>query len=137
MIVGKVRGDIFESPHQHLAFAVNAEGYNDEGFAGLVSGRFWPELAETGGNQLGETLSKQCGSRTFHALVCHELRGSHFQRTPQLVEECLNKLDVPENETIGVVLMGSGFAGMMLRADVGAILDGIERSRKRVVIYAL
>jgi len=41
MIVNMVRGNIFETPHSRIAFAVNTEGSNDAGFAGQVSSRYW------------------------------------------------------------------------------------------------
>lgn len=137
MIVDMVRGDIFCCAAEHIAFAANAEGYNDAGFAGAVSARYWPGLANTGGNTLGDTLSRRAGGKTFHALVCHELRGEGWSRTPQLVEECLNSLDVPDDEPIAVVLVGGGMIGQMSGADVFAILGGMARSRKRIVVYTL
>ena len=72
MIVDTIRGNVFDTPHNHIAFAVNTEGYNDAGFAGQVS-RQWKELSSTGGNKLGEVLSKKIGNKTFHALVCLSL----------------------------------------------------------------
>jgi hypothetical protein len=137
MIVDTVRGDIFRTSLKHIAFAVNAEGFNDAGFAGAVSSRFWPELANTGGKALGEVLSHQAGGKTFHAMVCHELQGKGWSRTPTLVEECLNSLGVSEEEPIAVVLMGSGMIGQMGGADVLSILGGLARSRKRVAVYTL
>lgn len=137
MIVDMIREDVFESPHKHIAFAVNAEGFNDAGFASLVATRYWRELTQTGGNKLGETLSKQCGDRTFHALVCHELRGSRWNFTPTFVEDCLNKLALFEDEIVAVVLMGNGPIGQMGGADVFAILGGLARSKRRVVVYTL
>lgn len=138
MLVDAQRGDIFGTTHIHIVFAVNTEGYNDAGFAGLVSSRYWPQLADTGGNKLGDVLIKQVGDhRTFHALVCHELSGTGWKQTPHYVEECLNKLDVPEDETLGVVLMGSGPIGQMGGADVFAIIGSIARSKRKAAIYTL
>lgn len=137
MIIDTVRGDALRAPHKHIVFAVNAEGYNDAGFAGLVSSRFWPELANTGGNRLGDVLKKQMGGRTFHAIVCHELKRDGWSRTPQIVEEGVNKLDIPAEETIGVVLMGGGLVGQMSGADTYAVLGALARSNKRVTVYTL
>ncbi len=137
MIVDMVRGDILKTPHKHIVFAVNAEGFNDAGFAGVVTQRYWKALANTGGNKLGETLSMSTKDRTFHALVCHALAGSGWSKTPSLVEQCLNKLDAPDAETVGAVLMGSGMIGQMGGADTYAILGGIARSSKRVAVYTL
>lgn len=135
MILDRVRGDIFAAPQKHIAFAVNTQGYNDAGFAGQVSSRVWPELENTGGNELGEVLKHPYGTKTYHALVCHSLDGGGWDETPRVAKECLDKLDVPDDEEIAVVLMGSGPVGMMQGANVEAILAGMETSKKKLVVY--
>lgn len=135
MIVNRVRGDIFAAPQKHIAFAVNTQGYNDAGFAGQVSGRIWPELASTGGNQLGEVLTHQNSTKTYYALVCHSLDSGGWNETPRVARECLDKIDSPDDEEIAVVLMGSDPIGMMQGADVDAILIEMEQSKKKLVVY--
>lgn len=135
MIVDMVRGDIFRTHCKHIAFAVNVEGYNDAGFAGAVTSRHWPELANTGGNRLGDVLHHQVGEKTFYALVCHELGGSGWTRTPDFVEQCLNMLEVSKDESIAIVLMGSGMVGQLGGADIFLILGAMARSNKRVFVY--
>ena len=136
MITDTVKGNVFEAPHAHIAFAVNTEGFNDAGFAGQVA-RNWTELANTGGNQLGEVLTHEVNGKTFHALVCHSLGGNGWSKTAQTVTQCLDTLDVPDNETIAVVLMDAGMVGQMGGADVFSILGGMARSKKRVAVYTL
>jgi hypothetical protein len=133
MIVNRVRGDVFDTHLKHIVFAVNTEGHNDSGFAGAVSSRYWPELANTGGNQLGEVLHHESGEKTFQALVCHELRGTGWTQTPHFVEQCLNSIE--GDEEMAIVLMGSGFVGQLGGADVEAIQDAIQRSKKKCHIY--
>ena len=135
MIVNRVRGDIFTAPQKHIAFAVNTQGYNDAGFAGQVTSQIWPKLANTGGNKLGEVLTHKNGTKTYHALVCHSLDSGGWNDTPQVARECLDKIDVPNDEEIAVVLMGSGPVGMIQGADVNAILAGMEQSKKKLVVY--
>jgi hypothetical protein len=135
MIVNRVQGDVFKTPLKHIAFAVNMEGHNNSGFAGAVSSKYWPALENTGGNKLGEVLHHTSDGKTFHALVCHELKANGWVRTPQLVEQCLNS--IPGNDEIAVVMMGSGFVGQMSGADVNAILGAMERSKKHVHVYSL
>lgn len=135
MIVDQVRGDIFEAPQKYIAFAVNAEGYNDAGFAAQVSARIWPKLADTGGNQLGEVLKHRSGNKTYYALVCHTLDLDGWKETPRIALECLDKIDVPNNEEIAVVLMGSGPVGKLQGANVDAIFKGMELSKKKLVVY--
>lgn len=135
MIVDLVRGDVFMAPERHVAFAVNTQGYNDAGFAGQVSDRYWPGLADTGGNTIGDVMSREVGDRAFHALVCHSLDSGGWDLTPGVVEACLRKVEAPADERIAVVLMGSAPAGRMLGADVYAILGALARSERRVVVY--
>ncbi len=135
MIVERVCGDIFASAHKHIAFAVNTRGDNNSGFAGVVSGRYWPEIEHTGRVRLGATASHVAGKRTYHALVCHRLGQGGWKETPKVVTECLDALDVPEGETIAVVLMGSGPIGLRDGADVAAIIAGLEASKKKLVVF--
>ena len=135
MIVSRVRGDIFVAPQKHIAFAVNTQGYNDAGFAGQVSSQIWPKLASTGGNKLGDVLAHKNGDKTYHALVCHSLDSGGWNDTPRVARECLDKIDISDDEEIAVVLMGSGPVGMMQGADVEAILKGMEQSKKKLVVY--
>lgn len=137
MIVETVHGDVLASPYTHIAFAVNAEGINDDGFAGFVSSKDWPELAYIGPQKLGDILTRQAEGRVYHALVCHSLGEDGWKDTPAIIERCLNKLDVPDGETIAVVKIGGGLVGQMMGADVDANLKAIAQSNKKVVVYSL
>lgn len=137
MIIDMVRGDIFKSPHKHVAFAVNVEGYNDAGFAGQVSSRYWRDLANTGKKQLGDILTRKMDDKTFHAIVCHALTKEGWHYTAVTVEKCLDRIEAPMDEVIGVVLMGGGMIGQMSGADVFAILGSMARVKRMVVVYTL
>ena len=137
MIVNTTRGDVFQTPHKHIAFAVNTQGHNDAGFAGAVSSRHWSELANTGPKKLGDVISKNGNGKTFHALVCHSLGDDGWKETAETVTKCLDSLDVSEDETIAIVLMGAGMVGQMGGADVFSILGGMARSKKKVAVYTL
>lgn len=137
MIVNTTRGDVFQASHKHIAFAVNTGGYNDAGFAGAVSSRYWPELANTGAKKLGDALARNEKGKTFHALVCHSLGSDGWKKTAETVTKCLDSLDVPEDEIIAIVLMGAGMIGQMGGADTFAILGGMARSKKKVAVYTL
>lgn len=45
MVIKTIQEDIFKSEANHIAFAVNVEGFNDAGFAGQVSSQYWNELS--------------------------------------------------------------------------------------------
>ena len=112
MIVNITRGDVFQSPHRYIVFAVNTEGYNDAGFAGAVSSRYWPDLANIE-NKLGTVLRHNAGDKTFWALVCHSLGVNGWKQTDETVMRCLDKIEVADSETIAIVLMGAGMVGQM------------------------
>jgi len=54
-----------------------------------------------------------------------------------MITNCLNSLDVSDDEVIAVVLMGSGMVGQMSGADVFGNLGGMARSKKKVAVYTL
>lgn len=130
--------DIFSGPEKHIAFAVNTQGYNDAGFAGMVSSRFWPELANTGDKKLGDVMSHEIeGGRMLHALVCHPLNDDGWAETPKVITECLDAMPVADDETVAIVSIGGGPTGQAMGADPNAILSGMEASTKKLVIYSL
>jgi len=137
MIVNTTRGDVFRAPNKHIAFAVNTEGFNDAGFAGAVSSRYWPELANTGAQNLGTVLRHNANDKTFYALVCHSLGGNGWKKTAETVTKCLDKIEVSDDKTIAIVLMGAGMVGQIGGADVFSILGGMARSKKKVAVYTL
>lgn len=137
MIVDRVQGDILESPYRYIAFAVNTSGINDSGFASVISDKYWRELVYVGENPLRTVLSKDIGGHTLFALVCHDLCVGGWKKTPEVVTECLDSIEIPDDQTIACVLMGSGPVGQMSGADVEKIMGGIARSKKKVAVYSL
>src|SRR5689334_16049107 len=129
MIVGRKVGDVIQGAEKHVAFAVNTEGHNDAGLAGNIAFNHWPELVSTGPIRMGEILSKDTGSKIFHALVVHSLRQG-WAEAPQHIEACFNELHIPTDEEIATVAMGAGLIGQMSGADVAANLAAMERSNK-------
>jgi len=91
-----IQGDIFETPADHIAFAVNypnSEGHydnNDTGVAAEVCQRYWPELKNIKFEK-GETRSHRSMGKTFHALAVHTNELNGWKDAPQLIETCLNK----------------------------------------------
>ena len=66
----KQEQNILKSGAKHICFAVNTEGINDSGFAGLISRNYWPDLAYIGACKLGTSLTHEKDGVTYHALVC-------------------------------------------------------------------
>lgn len=134
MITKVLNEDVFKTPYKHIAFAINTEGFNDAGFAGQVSGRYAPTLANTGKKQLGEIVSIQAGEKTFHGLVCHSLKNG-WKGAPEAITSCLEKIET--DEPIAVVLMGAGMIGQMSGADVIANAKAIHKAKKNIVLHSL
>jgi hypothetical protein len=137
MITQKIKGDILSSKHTHIVFAVNTEGFNDAGFAGLVSRRFWPDLAITGPQNIGKVLEKSSKGKVFHAIVCHSLRETGWTGAAKVIKEGLDGIMVAPDEEIGVVMMGAGMVGQRQGADVEANLKAMEESKHKIVVYSL
>jgi len=135
MLVKTVQGDIFNSEAKHIAFAVNKEGYNDAGFAGQVSSKYWNELANCGLHEIGTVLSKKVGDKTFHALVCHSLENGWGENQAEVIKECFDK--IPTNgEPVATIAIGTGFVGMMSGANFRQIICGMHDSEQQVMLHA-
>lgn len=142
MIHDLIRGDVFAADERLIVFAINTEGHNDAGFAGLVSTRYWPRLANTGPQELGSVLTQHLvmasgAPLNLAAIVCHSLGDAGWATAPEHIEAGLNQLEIAPDMTAAVVLMGSGMIGQMQGADVFANLGAIARAKRPCRIYTL
>ncbi len=134
-----VHGDIFETPADHIAFAVhypNKEGYSNNangGFSHEVQKRFWPQLADIVFEK-GVPRSYTAWGKMFHALPVHTNEEGGWDEAPQLIQACLRKLPVSSTEVIATVLMGGGSSGLKWKANPGNI-EGMMLAPKTVVLY--
>lgn len=135
MVFKTIQDDIFNSEAKHIAFAINTEGYNDSGFAGQVSYKYWNELANCGEHELGTVLSKTIGDKTFHALVCHSLHNGWGEDQAEIIKQCFDK--IPSNgEPVATIAIGTGLIGIMSGADFGQIICGMHDSKQQIMLYA-
>lgn len=133
MIIKNRQGnDILNGGETRIAFAVNTEGINDAGFAGLVSRRYWPELANIGKCKLGTVLTKTTDGITFYALVCHSLEDGWNNQT-EIIKKCFDSIET--DESIASISIGTGFVGVLSGADFGQIKEGMELSNKQIILY--
>jgi hypothetical protein len=137
MIQNVVRGDILLSGRKHILFGVNTEGYNDAGFAGMIARRYLPQIANTGPMNLGDKLEFEAEGKTFHALVCHSLGVDGWTNAPRVIEETLNRIQLPAGEMLASIAMGSGLIGKMQGADPIEILGALHRSKPPIELYVL
>lgn len=143
MITSYVRGDVLKSDCKHIIFAINAEGYNDAGFAGLVARRYWPKLANTGPCQLGAVLVNwQCTEDyTFYAIVCHTLTQNGWEGSPDIIQKALDDIAqssiLDPSEKIGIVAIGDGPVGRLTGAPTEQIRQAVHASQLKVTVYSL
>lgn len=135
MVVKTVQDNIFNSEAKHIAFAINTEGYNDSGFAGQVSRKYWNELANCGEHEIGTVLSKTIGNKTFHALVCHSLHGDWGENQAEIIKECFDKIPA-DGEPIATIAIGTGLIGMLSGANFRQIVCGMHDSTQQIMLYA-
>ncbi|MFA5023776.1 MAG: hypothetical protein WC523_02345 [Patescibacteria group bacterium] len=133
-----VQGDIFETPADHIAFAVNYPNGNGEfnnsgGFAGEVCRQAWPELKNIKFTK-GETRSHRYCGKIYHAIAVHSNEPDGWKDTPELIELCLNKLPVDSTEVIAIVLIGGGKAGKKWKANINNLI-GMSRTYKTIALY--
>ena len=135
MLVKTVQDDIFNTEAKHIAFAINAEGYNDSGFAGKVSYEYWPELADCGTHEIGTIISKTIGDKTFHALVCHSLDNGWGDNQREVIKECFDNIPV-NGEPIATIAIGTGLVGILSGADFTQIVYGMHDSEQQILLHA-
>jgi len=137
MIEDVAKGNIFATTLRNIAFAINAGGKNDSGFAGQVLELFTPRFNKTGKRNLGEVITVETEGKIFHGLVCHRFGLNGWEKSPETITACLDKINLAPGDAIAVVLMGSGFLGRLEGADVAANIRAIHRSRNKCIIYSL
>lgn len=135
MVVKTVQDNIFNSEAKHIAFAINTEGYNDSGFAGQVSRKYWNELANCGEHEIGTVLSKTIGDKTFHALVCHSLHGVWGENQAEIIKECFDKIPA-DGDPISTIAIGTGLIGKLSGANFRQIVCGMHDSTQQIMLYA-
>ena len=133
MIIGNKQGNnILKGNEKRIAFAVNSEGINDSGFAGIISRSFWPELAFIGETELGSVLAKKVGDVEYFALCCHSLKnGWRDQRN--LIKRCFDA--IPGDEPVASISIGTGMIGILSGAQFSLIKAGMEDSNKKIILY--
>jgi len=134
MIIATKRGnDILKGGETRIAFAVNTEGLNDAGFAGMISEKYWPELEDAGKCELGTVLTKTTSDGiTFYALVCHSLDKGWKNQT-EIICKCFDSIE--GDDPIASISIGSGFIGRLGGANRAEILKGMELSKKKIILY--
>ncbi len=132
MIIRTTSGDILQGNETRIAFAVNTEGVNDSGFAGMISRRFWPELAYIGETQLGTVLTKEVDGVEFFALCCHSLQNG-WNNQKEVITKCFD--DIPGDKPVASIAIGTGLVGVLSGANFALIKAGMEASKKEIILY--
>ncbi len=134
-----VQGDIFDTPADHIAFAVHYP--TKAGFCNNGNGGFASEVLDYGWSDMGkiifkkgEPVTRKIRGKYFHALPVHAPEEGGWEETPGLIELCFNRLPVNSTDVIASVLIGGGHAGEKYKANVRN-LEGMIRTYKTVVLY--
>ena len=132
MIIETKSGNILNGNEKRIAFAVNTEGVNDSGFAGMISYKFWPELADIGETKLGTVLRHKTDDVEFFALCCHSLKEG-WQNQREIIKQCFDA--IPGDEPVASISIGTGLVGILSGANFGLIRAGMEASEKEIILY--
>lgn len=132
MIIRTTGGDILKGNETRIAFAVNTEGVNDSGFAGMISRSFWPELAYIGETQLGTVLTKEVDGVEFFALCCHSLHNG-WNNQKEVITKCFDA--IPGDKPVASIAIGTGPVGVLSGANFALIKAGMEASKKEIILY--
>ena len=132
MIIERRTGNIFSGNHKHIVFAVNSEGINDAGFAGMISRKLWPELAHIGPCKIGTCLTKEHDGVFYHALVCHSLDDG-WGDSREIIKSCFDAIETEDE--VASIAIGSGLIGIISGSDFSKIVAGMEASSKKIILY--
>ena len=132
MIIRTETGNIMEGRETRIAFAVNAEGINEAGFAGWVGLFYWPELQSIGETKLGSVKRKEINGIEFFALCCHSLKNGWINQK-KVITQCFDA--IPGDEPIATVSIGRGRVGQKTGANFELIRAGMEASKKKIILY--
>jgi hypothetical protein len=132
MIIATKRGDILNNDERRIAFAINTEGVTNDNWAGIIAQRYWPDLAKIGKTKLGTVLTKKTEGIELFALCCYSLQyGWHDQEG--IINKCFN--DIPGDEPIASVAIGTDFFDIKSGANVDLIQAGMHTSDKKIILY--
>ena len=134
VIIEEKIGDIFEAPEKYTAFAVNTNGVNDSGLAGMMF-RKYPNLALTYPNfhpiPAGAHFFDISKDKVLCLLAAHTLGEPWDHEKTQIAINGLSEIQEP----IAIVKIGTGMIGQMLNADWDKIRKMLENSPAKFVIY--
>jgi len=136
MIIKTKKGNVLSCEEKHVCFAINVEGINDSGLAGVISQK-WENLRYHGDLGYGVVLSKEIDGRVFHAIACHSLGKDGWRDAPAIIKKSLDKIGFEAGEEIACVRFGAGPVGVAQGADADANVAAMDDSSARVVIYDL
>ena len=137
MIIDAISGDVFNSPHKHIAFALRITGRKSSSIVEQVDSKFDTGFSSTTDNELGTVVSESKGDMNFHGLVCHGGSGVWWEKAPQSITKALDAIESDDDDIIAVVLMGYGLMSLMSGVDIKKNIEAIHKSKKPCVVYAL
>jgi len=135
MIIKAIQDDIFNTDLKHIAFSINKEGFNDEGFAGKVASKYWNDLFDCGNNKIGTILAKTIKGKTFYAIVSYSLIDGWKEKQAEFIKDCFDKID-SKGEEIATIAIGDEFIETMAGSNIKEIICGMHDSKQKIVLYS-
>jgi hypothetical protein len=139
MIVDVISDDILNSSCKHVVFAIKTEGINSnmgfcKEFCEHVLSCFSVGPKTIG--KLGDVVSIVPKTDTkYYGIVCYSQEWG-WDSVAEAVKNGLDKLQVPENETIAVAMLETGFIGYVSGHNARKILEAIHASNKQCIVYS-
>ena len=121
---------------RHLAFAINEEGIAMAGSAAqALTDKIWPELLEGKKTKLGTIVERQVNGYHFYGICCYSAIHGWYSNQEELVKQCFDSIDLPNDEPIVALSIGTEVLDVLQGADVEQIYAGLRASKKHIIVY--
>lgn len=118
-------GDIFNCNENHIAFAINQEGFPDNSIIKEIVKKGFSEITDRTYYSMGSVITKTIENKTYYGLVCYSMRKGS-QNKPEIMKNCLNQIDTMED--IAVVSSDS-------TDNIRKYQEQMQRCNRNLVLY--
>ena len=137
MIIKTIKTTKDLKDERHLAFAINEEGIAMAGSAAqALTDKIWPELLEGKKTKLGTIVERQVNGNHFYGICCcYSAIHGWYSNQEELVKQCFDSIDLPNDEPIVALSIGTEVLDVLQGADVEQIYAGLRASKKHIIVY--
>ncbi len=134
MIVGIIEGQIDRMQYSHIAAIYDENGRFPLTWVGdFMSGGFG--IHTPLGTVFSEKAKNFVREQTHHTMVCYPAKHDDIKKITSCLTECLNKLDIPEGETVALHIPICPGETPVLNHYPFSLLGAIACSNKYVVVH--